>query len=76
MRMRLHAVFAEAIISPAFVGDGVRGLHRSDDAEIAEAREVRRRDDLRVLDAMTKTVRFHLFYPALLHLRWNISQHC
>ena len=51
-----HAVLAKSVLRPTLVRDGVRGLHRGDDAEVSEAREVQGRDDLRVLDAVARFV--------------------
>ena len=49
-----HSVLAQTRLGPALVRDCVRRLHRGDDSEVSEAREVRRRDNLRVLDAVAR----------------------
>ena len=45
------ALGADARLGPRHVAGGVRRLHRGDDAELGEARDVVERDHLRVLDA-------------------------
>src|SRR5277367_2422362 len=43
----------EAVAGPALVIEQVRWLHGRDDIELAEAREIFGRDELRVFDAIT-----------------------
>ena len=52
----LDAFVAHAILGHVHVGGGMGGLHRGDQLQRHEARDVLQRDDLRVLDAVAQSL--------------------